>query len=184
MRSFPQPAPPAVASLTGPEAAAVYHGARLAEVARLGLDRPAADAVLSAAVRAAAGALALPIGLVTIVLDEAQFFLAHTGLDGWMAETHGGPVEWSFCRFAVAAQAPFVVEDAAVHPLVRESPPVTLDALRCYAGVPLVTSRGVAVGTLCVAGTEPRRFADADIETLCALAADVVAHLERREQAS
>ena len=183
MRSFPEPAPPAEASLTGPEAAVVYHGERLAEVARLGLDRPAADAVLSAAVRAAAGALALPIGLVTIVLDEAQFFLAHTGLDGWMAETHGGPVEWSFCRFAVAAQAPFVVEDATVHPLVRESPPVTLDELRCYAGVPLVTSRGVAVGTLCVAGTEPRTFADADVETLRALAADVMAHLERRTQA-
>ncbi len=181
MRHAPEPVPRAAASLTGPEAAAVYDGARLAEVARLGLDQPAADAVLAAAVRAAAGALALPIGLVTIVLDEAQFFLAHTGLDGWMAEAQGGPVEWSFCRFAVASRSPFVVEDATVHPLVRETPPVTMDNLRCYAGVPLVTSRGVAVGTLCVAGAEPREFADADIATLRTLAADVVAHLERRE---
>ena len=180
MRPFPQSEPPAAASLTGPEAATVYDAARLAEIARLGLDRPSADAVLSAAVLAAAGAMALPIGLVTIVLDEAQFFLAHTGLDGWMAETHGGPVEWSFCRFAVASAAPFVVEDARRHPLVRETPPVTLDSLRCYAGVPLVTSRGVAVGTLCVAGEEPRVFEEADVATLRMLAADVVAHLERR----
>lgn len=180
MTDTPKPEPRAAASLTGPEAVAVYDGARLTEVARLGLDQPAADAVLAAAVRAAAGALALPIGLVTIVLDEAQFFLAHTGLDGWMAETQGGPVEWSFCRFAVASRSPFVVEDAAEHPLVRESPPVTMDGLRCYAGVPLITSRGVAVGTLCVAGNEPREFADADVATLRALADDVVAHLERR----
>ena len=181
--SLPPESAPRAASLTGPEAAAVYHGARLAEVARLGLDRPDADPVLSAAVLAAAGALALPIGLVTIVLDEAQLFLAHTGLDGWMAETHGGPVEWSFCRYAVASQAPFVVEDAQAHPLVRETPPVTLDNLRCYAGMPLVTSRGVAVGTLCVAGEEARTFDAADMETLRMLAADVVAHLEGRAEA-
>jgi GAF domain-containing protein len=183
MRTFPESEPHAAASLTGLEAAAVYDGARLAEIARLGLDRPSVDAVLSAAVLAAAGALALPIGLVTIVLDEAQFFLAHTGLDGWMAETHGGPVEWSFCRFAVASQTPFVVEDARAHPLVRGTPPVTLDGLRCYAGVPLVTSRGVAVGTLCVAGEAPRAFDAADVETLRMLATDVVAHLERRAAA-
>ena len=46
--------------------------------------------------------------------------------------------------------------------------------------MPLVTSRGVAVGTLCVAGEEPRTFDDADMETLRMLAADVAAHLERR----
>lgn len=180
MSAFPESEPQIPAPLTGPEAAAVYDGARLAEVARLGLDRPSVDAVLTAAVEAAARALALPIGLVTIVLDEAQLFLAHTGLDGWMAETQGGPVEWSFCRFAVASQAPFVVEDATRHPLVRDTPVVTLDDLRCYAGVPLVTSRGLAVGTLCVAGEEPRVFVDTEIETLRALAADVVAHLEAR----
>ncbi len=176
--------PPALAiptaPLTGFEASAVYDAERLAEIARLGLDNPDPDPVLAEAVRAAAAAVGLPIGLVTVVLDEAQFFLASEGLEGWLSETQGTPIEWSFCRFPVAERAPFVVDDAERNEWLRDNPLVKRDGLRSYAGVPLVTTFGAAVGTLCVAGPHPHAFTPEDVEKLRALAKDVMTHLEQR----
>lgn len=158
---------------------------RIAEVAALGL-AGTPDAALQGALDRAAGdaatALGLPIALVSVVLDAAQVNVAAHGVAGaigWMAESGGFPVEWSFCRRAVVDRAAFVVEDATVHPQVRDNPLVTLGGMRSYAGVPLVTSRGHAVGALCVIGTEPRAFGAADIARLEAGAADVVRRLER-----
>ena len=183
MTTPPDRLSPSVFPLQGPEAAAVYDAQRLAEIARLGLDSPEPDPVLADAVRAAAAAVGLPIALVTVVLDEAQFFLASEGLEGWLSEVQGTPIEWSFCRFPVAERAPFVVEDAESHPRLVDNPLVKRDGLRCYAGVPLVTAFGAAVGTLCVAGPNPHEFSDGDVDTLRRLGDRVMAYLEERASA-
>ena len=154
--------------------------ARLEEIVELGLLSPDVDAILQQTVEEAAVRLRLPMSMVTMVLDEAQFFAAHHGLSGWMAESRGTPVEWSFCAHAVAGREPFVVEDATTHPVVRDNPLVRHENLRCYAGIPLVTSRGHAIGTLCVAGTETRSFSEADLDALRGLAAKAVERIEAR----
>ncbi|HEX2078986.1 MAG TPA: GAF domain-containing protein [Longimicrobium sp.] len=155
---------------------------RLAEIARLGLTSQEVDEVLQQTVEEAARALELPIGLVTIVLDEAQLFAAHHGLTGWMAQSRGTPVEWSFCAHAVESGQPFVVEDAETHPLVRHMPVVELDNVRCYAGIPLVTSTGHRLGTLCVIGHEPRAFAEQELDVLRGLAEKAVQRIEARRK--
>jgi GAF domain-containing protein len=157
--------------------------ARLEEIVELGLLSPEIDAILQETAEEAASRLDLPMGLVTVVLDEAQFFAAHHGLSGWMAESRGTPVEWSFCAHAVAGREPFVVEDATTHPVVRDNPLVMHENLRCYAGIPLVTSRGHAIGTLCVAGTEARTFSAADLDELRGLAKKAVERIEERRGA-
>ncbi|HEU0015404.1 MAG TPA: GAF domain-containing protein [Longimicrobium sp.] len=155
---------------------------RLAEIAALDLLSPEVDAILQELVARASERLGLPTALVSIVLDEAQYFLAHHGLGGWQAEARGTPVEWSFCAHAVRSGRPFVVEDATTHPLTRDNPQVTLEDLRCYAGVPLVSARGQVLGTLCVAGTEAHTFSDDDLAALRALAAEAVSRLEARRK--
>lgn len=155
---------------------------RLAEIARLGLTSREVDEVLQRTVEEAAAALELPIGLVTIVLDEAQFFAAHHGVVGWMAEARGTPVEWSFCANAVRSGEPFVVEDAATHPLVKHMPIVELDNVRCYAGMPLVASTGHRLGTLCVIGHEPRTFTEPELDLLRRLAKKAVDRIEARRK--
>lgn len=156
--------------------------ARLAEIAALGLTAPEVDTVLQQTVAAAAAALNLPTALVSVVMGEAQYFAAEHGLTGWMAEAHGTPVEWSFCANAVQSGEPFVVEDARTHPLTKDNPLVTFENLRCYAGIPLVTSGGHTLGTLCVIGNEPRSFTGAELDLLRGLAKKAMARIEARRK--
>jgi len=139
--------------------------------------------VLQEITREAADALRMPTATVTVVLDEAQFFAAQYGVDGWMQDAHGTPVEWSFCAHAVANRAPFVVEDATTHPDVRHMPIVENDQVICYAGIPLVSSRGHTLGTLCVIGHQPHTFTEDELGTLRALADRAVARIEERRPA-
>jgi GAF domain-containing protein len=156
--------------------------ARLAEIAALGLTAQEVDEVLQRTVEEAAARLNLPTAMVSIVMDEAQWFAAHTGLSPWMAEARGTPVEWSFCANAVRSGEPFVVEDATTHPLVKDIPIVSLDNVRCYAGIPLVTSTGKTLGTLCVIGTEPHTFTEAELDTLRELAKQAIGRIEERRR--
>jgi len=156
---------------------------RLQEIQDLGLTSPGSDPVLDALSREAAETLALPMGLVSIVLDGAQHFAADHGLTGWMKETRGTPIDWSFCAHAVRSGADFIVTDATRDPAVRDNPLVHNEGVRCYAGVPLRTSRGHIVGTLCALGEETREFSGRDLTALRELADRAVAHIESRRQA-
>jgi GAF domain-containing protein len=167
-----------------PVAETLRDRARLQEITDLALTSPGVDAILRATAQEAAERLGMPIALVTVVLDEAQHFAAMHGVEGWMARTRGTPVEWSFCRYAVAWREAFVVEDAAQHPLVHDNPLVEHDGVRAYAGHPLVTSAGHAVGALCVLGTAPRTFSAEDLDALRAFAAQAVARIEGRRAAA
>lgn len=154
--------------------------ARLQEIADLDLFAPEVSEILGELAREASTRLDLPLGMVNLVLDEAQFIAAHHGVGGWIAEAQGTPVEWAFCRFAVRDRTDFVVEDAHVHERVKDNPLVTEDGLRCYAGIPLITSKGYAIGSFCVAGTEARCFEECEMQILRDLAAEAVRRLEQR----
>lgn len=154
--------------------------ARLQEIADLGLLSSDVDSVLQELCTSAAAEFGLPIGLVSIVLDEAQHFAASHGLGGWLDAAKGTPIEWSFCRYAVASREAFVVEDAREHALVHNNPLVQLDGVRCYAGIPLISSRGFALGSFCVIGTEERSFDEPELDRLRAFATQVVARIEAR----
>lgn len=158
----------------------VFDIARLQEIADLDLLAPEVSGILSDLTLKACTELALPFGLVSIVLDEAQFIVAQHGIGGWIAEAQGTPLEWAFCRFVVRDRSDFVVEDAHTHERVKDNPLVTEDGLRCYAGIPLLTSRGHAVGSFCVAGVEARSFVESEIQILRALAGEAMRRIESR----
>jgi GAF domain-containing protein len=156
--------------------------ARLQEIADLGLNDSDIDDILSEITAEAAAQFGLPVALVSIVLDQAQYFRGSHGLDGWMATTRGTPAEWSFCQHVVRNRAPFVVEDAQTHPLMQDSPLVRMEGVRCYAGVPLVTFRGHVIGSFCVQGPEARSFTEYDLAQLKRYAKQVIARIEERRQ--
>ncbi|HEY0015626.1 MAG TPA: GAF domain-containing protein [Longimicrobium sp.] len=159
----------------------LYDEARLREIVELDLLAPDVDPLLQDVAAQAAARLGLPVSLISVVLDEALHVAGFHGPDGlWLDETRGHPVEWSFCATSVRTRDAFVVEDAAVHPYHRTNPLVTQDGVRCYAGVPLISSRGYVLGNLCVVGMEQRPFSENDVTVLRDLAAEAVRRIEQR----
>lgn len=179
-------AEPVGRGLSVAEAEALADPARLAELTRLELAAcdHNRDVVLAEAAHAAATVAGVPVGLVTALTAERQMLLASHGLRdelrGGLALTRGVPVEWSFCRATVAGHAPVVIEDARRDPRFAGSPPVAGDGIISYVGIPLVTRRQQVIGAVCAVGPVPRRASAAELAHLTALAAEVIAHLERR----
>ncbi|KIG13015.1 GGDEF domain protein [Enhygromyxa salina] len=157
--------------------------ARLEELAALRLGDALDDPIVQSLVDRAADQLQLPVAAVSILLDSAQYFIASRGLEGWIGAAQGTPGEWAFCRHTVDARAPFLVEDAGSHPVVRDNPLVRIDGIRCYLGIPLITSNDHAIGTLCVLGDKTRAFSASEVETLRELAGRVMTNLETRRVA-
>lgn len=113
-------------------------------------------------------------------LDEArQWFKAKLG-----AEDTETPREIAFCDLAIRRpEQVTVVPDASQHPVFRHYPQVTgPDHLRFYAGAPMVTPDGFALGTVCVADVVPRELTVAQVDALRALARTTVQLLELRRR--
>lgn len=121
-----------------------------------------------------------PVSLVSLVDQSRLFFKSAHGL-----EAREVPYPDSFfCGHAIRQRDIFEVPDThldarfAAHPLVVDAPKV-----RFYAGAPLVTPQDVAVGTLCVIDTAPRRLDARQRLTLRILARQVISQLEINLQA-
>lgn len=118
-----------------------------------------------------------PIALVSLVDRERQWFKACIGLG--VQETHR---DLAFCGHAILDPAEvLVVEDATLDPRFASSPLVLGPPfIRFYAGAPIVTDSGVALGTVCVIDTQSRQLSERHALALQALARQAAALLEAR----
>jgi GAF domain-containing protein len=133
--------------------------------------------------RLAMNLLNAPVALVSLVDEDRQFFKSSHGLGEPWASARETPLSHSICQHAVDARQPLVIEDTRAHPLVRESLAIRDLNVVAYAGVPLITSTGQALGTLCVIDHRPRAWTGEQIEILKTLAAAVLAQIELRAAA-
>lgn len=172
-------------SVADSEDEALHDPERLQEIARLDLFSDDVQRILDKQAEKASDVLDLPIGLVSLVLDEAQYLAGkHGTLPEWVEEAGGSPVEWSYCQYAVKDEEDVIIEDSTVDERTKESPFTKEEGLRCYAGIPLETSRGHVIGSFCAAGDEERSFDEEELEAMRELADETMEIIERHAETS
>jgi PAS domain S-box-containing protein len=115
-----------------------------------------------------------PIALVTLVDEKRQWFKSRVGID--FTET---PREMSFCAHTILEPGDaFIVHDAWKDPRFSENPLVTGDPhIRFYAGIPLVSPEGFALGAMSVMDRVPRQLSPSQLDCLRAIARQVIQQL-------
>ncbi|HWA09793.1 MAG TPA: ATP-binding protein [Opitutaceae bacterium] len=126
----------------------------------------------------AAAICEVPMASITLVDEDRQWFKSSVGLKD--RETSR---DVSFCAHAVAdpKHEILIVPDAHDDPRFADNPLVLGDPrIRFYAGAPLVTQDGWALGTLCVLDREPRELTSFQLGALNTLRKHVINALELR----
>ncbi|HYL16537.1 MAG TPA: GAF domain-containing protein [Terriglobales bacterium] len=117
-----------------------------------------------------------PIAMISLVDEDRQWFKSKIGVT--FSET---PRDIAFCSVAIQQPDVFIVPDTLQDERFRNNPLVVSDPrIRFYAGAPLITEEGYALGTLCVVDRTPREFTAEQAEALRALSRLVLAQMEFR----
>ncbi|WP_246275445.1 ATP-binding protein [Brasilonema bromeliae] len=117
-----------------------------------------------------------PIAVINLIDANRQWFKAKVGLD-----VEEMPVDFGFCPLCIQQRDILVIPDTlsderfATNPVVTSAPYV-----RFYAGVPLITPEGHAIGTICVVDRVPRKISPEQLESLKAISRLVMRQLELR----
>lgn len=120
--------------------------------------------------------LDMPIALMTLIDDDRQWFKSAVGIEG--SETSRDD---AFCAHAIHDRVPLVVRDAHLDERFFDNPYVIGDPkVRFYAGAPLTTPEGFALGTLCVIDRKPRELTPQQLSLLSSMAAVIVDLVEAR----
>lgn len=145
------------------------------------LDTPA-DSILddiSELTRRVAGT---EIALISLVDQDRQWFKSCVGVPLAQCET---PRSISLCGHTILQRDPLIIPDTHLDPRFADSPLVNGNPhIRFYAGFPLISANGFALGSLCAISREPQQLSDSQIDSLRRLAVLAVQQLNHLREAS
>ncbi|QQR37692.1 sensor domain-containing diguanylate cyclase [Devosia oryziradicis] len=118
-------------------------------------------------------------GIVSMIDGHRQWYKSADGSD--RSEV---PVQDTFCRFPLASGESLVVPDAKADMRFADNPNVTSGGVGFYAGVPLRTTDGHVIGTVCAIDPQPRDFSARELKILEDLALITMNELDLRQRAT
>ena len=149
---------------------------RLSALARYAILDTAAEVAFDDLARLAAQICGTSSAVITFIDEAKQFFKARVDCD--VGPT--APLDAGFCPIVVRQATMLVIPDALADPRHASNFMVTEAEVRFYAGVPIVTPDGYAIGTLCVFDRKPGQLTPAQQAGLQALASQVLDQIELR----
>jgi hypothetical protein len=152
--------------------------ARLASLHATGLLDSPTEPRFDALTELASQVLHAPVALVSLVDEDRQFFKSCLGLPEPWASQRETPLSHSFCQHAIAARKPLIIDDARKHPALHDNEAIKDLGVIAYAGIPLESSDGQPLGTLCVIDHEPRKWTDEEVGLLTGIARAVATQVE------
>ena len=159
-------------------AAPIDERERLVALHRTGLLDTPPEPEFDELVKIAAAICQVPIGMVSLLDHDRQWFKASVGLE--IRETTR---EMAICDHTIRQAEPLIVEDLGRDARFSDNPLVTGEpGMRFYAGVRVQTPDGQPLGSLCVADHQPRRLDAGQRAALNVLARQVNARIELRMQ--
>lgn len=118
-------------------------------------------------VQTAALIFGTPMCAVSLVGEEEEWVEARCGIDA-----SSGPRSAAFCAHTILSDEVMVVENALTDERFKDNPQVTgQDAIRFYAGAPIIAADGSRIGAFCIKDRHRRTFSPREVEILRAFAA-------------
>lgn len=153
---------------------------RLAAVRAIQWLETAVDENFDRICRLASAYFNVPTVLVSLVEKDRQWFAGRVGFPNPQT-----PINQSFCAHTIKQEGVMQVVDACNDPRFMANELVTVDGgIRFYAGAPLVTHDGHAIGSLCLIDKFPHQLSHAETLVLQDLAEMVISQIEQRQQTS
>ena len=139
------------------------------------------EAPFDSLVQLASQLLTTPMALISLIDADRQWFKARVGIE--MSETAR---DVAICAHTIEQpKEPFVVADTSLDDRFADNPLVTASPnIRAYAGMPICSREGFALGTLCVLDSRPRIFTAEEVDLLSILAEQAGTLLDLRRRAA
>ncbi|SRR6266487_295290 len=122
-----------------------------------------------------------PYAMVNFISEERQYFAGLYAIEGGgdpgrvMAKTHG------WCPHVVVRRLALVLDDVCAYPRFAGNPVIDEIGVRAYLGAPLIDRTDTTLGTICVVDTQQHQWGREGLQTIKAMAADLVDRINRRE---
>jgi len=152
---------------------------RLKAVLHTGLLDTPAEESFDRLTRLAAKLTGVPATFISLVDEGRDFYKSCFGFGEPLATTR--QLEGTtFCHYAMVSSGPLLIPDTMADPVFRDVPTVQSLGVRAYAGIPLVTDEGHAIGSFCAIDFVPRQWTELDVEILTELAASALREIKLR----
>lgn len=145
------------------------------------LDTPP-EAAFDRLTRLASHMIHAPVALITLVDAERLFVKSSAGVPYDLSKLPHHSLSHSFCQHVVATGQPLIINDSRMHPLVWDNPAITDFRVIAYAGIPLRTTEGHILGSMCVVDHRPHEWTPDEVSVLVDLTEAAITEIELRNE--